>query len=188
MLDLDVTTASLDELETLTLDDLLGQRMDEIDFVRHLPTGSYALQFDMDKTLQESLTRRAADFDNDKKASVSLSLRFRVVKALAVADSNIDPESLKGRFHTQRFFLTNDMGPRQVALLICGVIGLDPRNKEALAELGGALWQALEELRVNKVTFGCRVKQEERNGYDNCDIVFKYGDFVSAEQIGTLLD
>jgi len=186
---IDLTTASIEDLENLSLDDLLGARLDEVDFSNLLPTGTYVFQLDLgNKSLQECVVRREAKPAENKKASLSLNLSFRVVKVLACADSDIDQDSLVGRFHNESFSLLNDFGKRNLATWILGVLGLTPKDKDALAGIGKALVSIVDELREMKVTFGAKIKREEKNGFDNARMQFKLKDMVSAESVVELLD
>lgn len=186
--EIDLNNATLEDLDNLSIDDLLGQRLDEIDYANLLPTGTYVFELDMDDPIEESITRKDAKPEEDKKAYVGLRLRFRVVKVLACADSDADIEKLVGRYHGENFALTSDFGKRNLASFILGVLGLTPKDKEAISEIQKSLASVLEELREMKVAFGAKLVQQERNGYDNANIQFRPKDMVSAGKVVELLD
>lgn len=179
-------TATLEQLDSLGIDQLLGQRISEIDFNRLIPSGTYILQFAGTKSIQESIRKKPAT--EDKKAQAVLNIPFKIVKVLAVADPNVDKAALVNRIHNQRFFLSNEGAVVQLAQLICGVTGIRQKDKEALATIGGALWTVLEQMREGKMIFGAKINFKSAGGYDNSDISYKEADFIDASKIGEYLD
>lgn len=181
--DIDITTASMDELDTLTVDQVLGGNLADIDLNQNLPDGVFiGIIEDYD------LKARGANPDEDKKASLNLAVKVKVVHVVTCKDGSIESETLVGRFHFQRYNLLYDFGKAGLAKLILGILGVGFRDKKAVAEVGNNIAGILEELKSSKVPFGFTIANKSRGGYDNCDIVDKEQAFIPAEKAQEMLD
>lgn len=181
--EIDFASASLDDLDNLTMDDVLGNSLADVEMSNSLPECVAIFQI-----AKMSLAKKAADPDKGKQASVTLIMSAKVIKCLTCADSSVDPESLTGRFHTQRFMVSRDFGKQQLAKFILGVIGISYRDKTAIAEVAGAQSEILEELMATAVPFGATIKNKEADGFENSDFVFSEKAFIPSETAMEQLD
>jgi hypothetical protein len=177
----DWSTVTEADLSSLTMDEILGIDIADVNLSQNLPDGVYALIIeDFEKVV------RAADPSQDKKGSVSVRVKLHVLRCLATDDPSLDKEALAGRKHMESFNMSNAYGPRNITQLILGVVGTSWRNKTSIAEVTGTLGSLLEELKAGKVAFGVQIKTVERNGYENCSIVYKEKSFINMNALQTL--
>lgn len=181
--EIDFMSATMADLDTLTMDDVLGENLADIDLTSSLPDGVYLFHIN-----KRELKRRAADVDQNKKASLTLGMSLKVVKCITCADSSVDPETLASRSHYQGFYLANDMGKQQLAKLVLGALGISWKDKAAIAEVGQNLNEILSQLEDEKVVFGAKIANKTSGQYENCDIVFKEDAFIGAENAATMID
>ena len=170
---INLENATLDELADLSLDAILGQDMADVNLSSNLPDGTYFGRI-------ESYDRKdyAAKPEEGKAASVSLNVKFKVHSAQHVDDPNVDPASLAGRVHFQRYFVTSDRGKADLVKLLLGIIGVPFNDKKAIRDAGRSPVQLLEECKAGEVYFGFTVKNTERGGFENCDIQHKQAMFI----------
>lgn len=180
---MDLETATLDQLENLTISDLLGQNLADVELRSTLPDGTYIFAFD-----KSAVKAFAADPEKNKKASINLNLFLKVVRCIQCADPEMDPASLTNRVHIQQFPMHMAHGPANAAMLILGVLGVPFKDKAAMAEAGGTMGELLETMINEKLVFGGQIKNKSKNGYDNCDLVFSEKAFISAEAAPIHLD
>ena len=136
---MDLETATLDQLENLTISDLLGQNLADVELRSTLPDGTYIFAFD-----KSAVKAFAADPEKNKKASINLNLFLKVVRCIQCADPEMDPASLTNRVHIQQFPMHMAHGPANAAMLILGVLGVPFKDKAAMAEAGGTMGELLE--------------------------------------------
>lgn len=173
---LNLDNATAEDLDNISMEQLLGQNISDVNLSSSIPDGTYL-------GLIEKFEKKvfSAKPEQGKAASIALNITFHVHSALHLADPNIDPKSVAGRKHFQSFFVTNENGLANLAKLLLGIIGVKFNDKEAILEVGQSILALLEELKANNVYFGFTVKNVERNGYENCDIVFKQDKFIAME-------
>ena len=179
---IDLDTATMDELENLSLADLLGQDISDVNLSSSLPDGTFI-------GLIESyeLTKRAAKPEENKKASVTLAVKIKVAKTYHLTDPNLDPTDYEGRVHFERFGLLSDFGKANLVKLLLGAVGVSFTDKKAIADVAKSTLTLLEELKAHNVYFGFTVKTTERNGFENCNIVMKTDKFIPMEQAVELM-
>lgn len=183
-MELDFQTATMDQLDNLTIDDLLGASLSDVNLVSSLPNGVY-----VGYITKQDLQRRAAIPEENKKAALNYSLSIKVVKCLQCADSDVDANSLAGRVHFQRFPLhIADMGKPNLVKMVLGALGISYKDKAAIAEVGGSISALVGQFIESKVAFGFTIKNSDKGGYENCDIVFKQEAFIPADKVGEFLD
>ena len=177
----DWSTVTEADLSSLSMEEILGIDIADVNMSQNLPDGVYALIIeDFEKVI------RAADPSKDKKGSVSVRLKLHVMRCLATDDPAIDKEALAGRKHLENYNMSNDYGPRNLAQLVLSIVGVSWRDKKAIAEVANTLGALLEELKAGKVVFGAQIKTVERNGYENCALVYKEKSFINMNAIQSL--
>lgn len=174
--DMDLATATLEDLEGIELDAILGGDVSKFDLSDGLPTCTVGVVLE-----DFEIRRYAADIENNKKARIDLSMKFKITHAFSCDDSDIDPQSLVGRYHYENIPLHMDFGPKRIARIILGACGISFRDKAAWANLNGSFAEALEGLKANLIQFGVQLRHAERNGYENTNIVDKEKAFVSMQ-------
>lgn len=183
MSELNFETVTAADLDNLSMDDLLGNAISDIDLSSSLPDGSFIGYIE-----KMEIKSREAKPEEGKKGNVALQMNLKVSKCLQCADSNVDAASLTGRVHVQRFWLHVDMGKQQIAKLILGIMGISYRDKAAIAQVGGNVSELLNQLQSEKVAFGFQVKNTENNGFESCDMIFKEQAFIPMESAVEYLD
>lgn len=181
--DIDFTTATAADLDNLTMDDLLGNSLADVDLSSTLPDGTYIGYLE-----KMEVKRREAKPEEGKKGNVALQVNVKVLRCLQCAESNVDKSSLSGRVHVQRFWLHVDMGKQQIAKMVLGALGVSYRDKNAIKEIGGAMSALLQQFTDEKIAFGFQVKNSEANGFESCDMVFKEAAFIPADKALEHLD
>lgn len=179
---INLETASLEDLENLSLEDLLGQDMADINLSSKLPDGTFLGYIEDYKKKMF-----AAKPEQGKKASIALDVMIKVHSAQHLADPNADPAAVVNRTHFQSFFITGEMGQAQLVKLLLGVVGVKFSDKAAIKQVGQSPIALLEDLKANRVYFGFTIKNSERGGYENCDIVFKEDKFISMEAAAEMM-
>lgn len=174
---LDLKTAGMDQLDALSIDDLLGNNIGDYDLSSNLGDGLYFFYIE-----KFEVTKLAADIEKEKKASISVNITMNVVMAHTLADPNEDKEALVGRKHFERFNVLSDFGSAGLIKLLLGIVGVSYKDKKAIAELNQSPIVLLRELNENKVVFGGTVKNTEKNGYENCNLVLKEKNFVDMNR------
>lgn len=174
---IDTKTASMDQLDALSIDDLLGNNIGEYSLSSNLGDGLYMFYIE-----KFEVNKLAADIEKDKKASISVNLTLNVVLAHTLADPNEDKDALVGRKHFERFNVLSDFGSAGLIKLLLGIVGVSYKDKKAIAELNQSPIALLNELVQHKVAFGATVKTVEKNGYENCNIVLKEKNFVDMNR------
>ena len=182
-MNIDFTTATMEQLDQLSIDQLLGVNIADIDMSSNLPDGVYAFTI-----VKKELKKRAAKPEENKKAGLDVQLSLKVVKCLQSSEADVDVTTLTGRIHFQGFPWHMDMGKQNMAKFVLGVLGISFKDKAAIAEIGQDLSGLLDQLIEGKVAFGATVQNKESNGFDRCDLVFKEPKFISAEKIVEFLD
>lgn len=177
----DWSTVSEADLSNLSMEEILGIDIADVNMSQNLPDGVYAFIIESFEK-----TQRAADPSQDKKGSVGVRIKFHVMKCLATDDPAIDKEALAGRKHLENYNMANEYGPRNLAQLILGAVGVSWRDKKAIAEVANSLGALLEELKAGKVLFGVQIKTRESNGYENTGIVYKEKSFINMNVLQTL--
>lgn len=182
MSNLDLSVATAEDLENISLDALLGQDISEISMTSTLPDGTYLGYI-------EDYERRVfpAKPEQGKNASIALNIKIKVARAEHIKDPQVDPRSVENRVHFESFFLTSDRGPGDLVKLILGILGVKYSDKDAIKDVGRSPLALLEELKVNNVYFGFTVQNKERNGFENCNIIFKQDKFIDMEKAQELL-
>lgn len=180
---LNTDSLSLEELDNLSITDLLGEDMSQISLSSNLPDGTYA--FVIEKYETKSFPAKPED---NKKARRTLNVTLNVVAVLALTDTTEDTEKLVGRKHFESYDLLSDFGRASFIKLLLGIVGVSFTDKKAIAEVGQAPAALLEELKASKVAFGGQVKTVERNGFENCNLVLKPKAFIDMNQILELLE
>lgn len=178
----DFDTLSLEELETLTIDDLLGEDLAEVSLSSNLPDGAYVFTIEDYK-----FTAKVADPTNNKKASRSCNVTLNVAQVLQLADVSIDPATLVGRKHFERFNLLSEFGRAGLVKLMLGIVGVKFSDKAAIREIGQSPAALLETLKSEKIAFGGTVANIERNGFENCNLVLREKAFIDAQHVQELL-
>lgn len=178
----DLETATMEDLENISLEDLLGQDMADISLTSSLPDGTFLGYIE-----KYEKKMFAAKPEQDKKASIALNVTIAVHSAQHLADPNGDPEAVVGRKHFQAFFITNEMGQAQLVKLLLGIIGVKFSDKDAIKQVGQSPIALLEELKANRVYFGFTIKNSERGGYENSDIVFKQEKFITMDDAAAMM-
>jgi hypothetical protein len=176
----DLDTLSADQLDQLSIDELLGNNIADYDISQNLPDGTYIFYIE-----KRDVQKKAADNSGDKvkKAQLNLVLALKVVKVIQLADPELRAEDFEGRVHFQRYNLFQDFGKRNLILTMLGLFGVSFRDKKAQAELGESLIQLLDSAIAEKVPFGAKIVNKESNGYANCDVSTKEKDFIDFEQV-----
>lgn len=179
---INLENATLDELADLSLDAILGQDMADVNLSSNLPDGVYFGRI-------ESYERKdyAAKPEENKAASVALNVKIKVHSAQHVNDANVDPATLAGRVHFQRYSITADRGKADLVKLLLGIVGVAFNDKAAIKQIGRSTIALLEECKAGEVYFGFTVKTTERNGFENCDIQHKQAMFIDMEKTQELL-
>lgn len=180
---LDLSNMSLEDLDNLSVADLLGEDISKISLSQNLPDGVFAMTIE-----KYELKSFAAKPEENKKARRTLNLTMNVIAAIALTDGTIDPASLIGRKHFESYDLLSDFGRSNIVKLLLGILGVKFTDKAAIAQVGQAPAALLETIKAEKIPFGAQIKTVERGGYENCNIVLKEKDFISAEKITELLD
>lgn len=181
-MNIDLSTATLEDLDTLSIDDLLGQNIADVDLSNALPDGLF-----IGVVEDYELKKYAAKPEENKKASAAVSVKVKVLQAQTIKDPSIDPATLTNRTHFQSFFVTTEFGKAQLVKFLLGVIGVKYTDKAAIMEVGRTLSSLLEELKVNGVPFGFTIANTERKGRENSDIVFKEPAFIEMNKAHELL-
>lgn len=182
-LNIDFATATLDDLDALTVDQLLGTNIADVDLTSNLPDGVFVFV-----PTKIDLRKREAKPEEGKKGGLDVNLSLKVVKCLQCADSEVDKDSLGGRVHFQKFPWHMEMGKQNMAKLILGALGVSYKDKNAIAEIGQDMNGILNQLIEGKVAFGATIKNRESGGFENCDLVFKEAAFIPAEKVLEYLD
>jgi hypothetical protein len=182
-LNIDFETATMDQLDMLSIDQLLGVNIADVDLSSSLPDGVY-----VGMLTKKELKKREAKPEENKKAGLNVQLQVKVVKCLQTTESDVDKEGLAGRNHFQNFPWHIAMGKENMAKLVLGILGISYKDKAAIAEVGSDLNGLLDQLIEQKVAFGFTIKNRESGGFENCDIVFKEKSFVPADKVGEFLD
>lgn len=180
---LDLNTATLDDLDNLSINDILGEDISKISLNQGLPNGLYMVVID-----DYELKSMAADVEKDKKARRDLNLKLKVVKALALEDGTLDAASFTGRVHFERYNLLADYGKINFIKFLLGIFGVKFTDKKAIAEVNDSPALLLETLKVEKIPFGVTMKNVERNGYENCNVELKEAKFIDASKAQDYLD
>ena len=179
---IDMSVATAEDLENLSLHDLLGQDISDISMVSNLPDGTYVgLIEDYEKKVFP------AKPEQGKNASIALNMRLKVHHAEHISDPSIDTKSVENRVHFESYFLTSDRGPADLVKLLLGILGVKYTDKAAIKEVGQSPLGLLEELKSNNVYFGFTVKNTERGGYENCNIIHKQDKFIDMEKTAELM-
>lgn len=183
MNEIDWATAQMSDLDDLTLDDVLGENLADIELSSNLPDCVVLVHFD-----KTELKRRAADIDNNKKAGLTLMAVLKVVQCISCADSSTDPETLAGRSHIQNFSMSHTMGKQQLVKLVLSALGISWKDKASIAEVGENLAELVAAMVADKLVFGVKIVNKTSGQYENCDIVFKEDAIISIEAAGAMLD
>ena len=180
--DIDLTNATLADLENLDFNAILGKDISEYNLSSNLPDGTYLLHI-------EKLDRKdtAADTEKEKKARISANLQLKVHRAIQVNDADIDLATLEGRTHFESYNVLSDFGVQGIIKLVLGVVGVSFKDKEAIKQVGSSVFALLNQLISEKVIFGAQVKTVERGGYENCNIVLKEKSFIAMDAAAELL-
>ena len=179
---IDWSAVTEDQLAGLSMEEILGVNIADVNMSQSLPDGVYVMFIeDYEKTV------RAADPSKDKKGSVGVAVKLAVLRCLATDDVSIDKESLAGRKHIERYNFASDYGPRNIAQLILGAVGVSWRDKKAIGEVAQSLGALLEQLKQGKVAFGVQIKTVERNGYENTGIVYKEKSFINMTTVAEMI-
>ena len=180
---IDVKTVTMEQLEGLTLEQLLANNIGEYNLSSNLSDGVY---FGYIEAYEAK--RREADVANSKKGGLNVSITINVVKAHTLADPLEDKDALVGRKHFESYNVFTEYGQAQLVKLILGVLGIGFKDKEAMATLGRNPLSLLEELQTNKVAFGFTIKNSvSAAGYENCNIVLKSAAFINMERAFEML-
>lgn len=177
MSNIDLQTATLEDLDNLSFDEILGRDLSDYNLSSNLPDGTYLMFIE-----KRDGKSHAADPTKNKAARKDLSLTFRVHTCLQCADPEIDAASLANRVHIERYNVLQDFGIANLIKLILGVVGVSFRDKEAQKQVGGAPIALIDQLIAGKVIFGVQVKTVERGGYENCNIQTKEQAFISMDK------
>lgn len=178
----DFDALSLEELENLTIDDLLGEDIAEVALSSNLPDGAYVF------TIEEyKFSTKAADPVNNKKASRSCNVTLNVAQVLQLADATVDPSTLVGRKHFERFNLLSEFGRAGLVKLMLGIVGVKFTDKAAMREIGQSPAALLETLKAEKIAFGGTVATVEKNGFENCNLILREKAFIDAQKVQELL-
>ena len=178
----DVKTVTMDQLEGLSLEQLLSNNIGEYNLSSNLSDGIY---FGYIEAYETRL--READLDADKKGAFTLSITVNVVRAHTLADPMEDKDALVGRKHFESYNLLTEFGQGQLVKLLLGIMGVNYKDKKAIASLDRNPLSLLEELQTNKVAFGFTIKNSESKGYENCNIVMKSNAFINLERAFEML-
>lgn len=182
---LDLETLDADQLDNLSIDELLGNNIGDYDLSSNLPDGTYIGYIE-----KYELKKMAADASGEKikKARADLSLTVNVLRALTLKDPNENPDTLVNRKHFERFNLLQEFGQAGLVKLVLGILGVSYRDKQAIEGLNASLKTFIDQLVSEKVAFGFTIANVEKGGYDNCNIVLKEKNFISAEDAVNHLD
>lgn len=179
---IDLDVASLETLEELSLEDLLGIDIGDIDLRSSMPDGVYlGYLSNFEKKIY------AAKPEEGKKASVQLMYQLKIRHVVKCGDPDVDASSLVGRSHVASYPLTQDWGQKNLVKLVLGAMGVSFRDTAAQASIGRSVIDILTELREHQVAFGFTIKNSERNGYENCDVVLKEPSFIPMERAEEML-
>lgn len=173
----DLMHATLEDLDNLSFDVLLGRDISEYNLNSNLPDGTYIVFIE-----KREGKSRAADIEKDKKAAKNLELYFRVHTCLQCADPEIDKAGLANRVHIERYNTLNEIQVANLIKMILGAVGVSFKDKQAIAEVGQSVLSLLDQLIAGKVLFGVQIKTTERNGYENTGIVHKETSFIPVDK------
>lgn len=179
---INLENATLDDLADLSLDAILGQDMADVNLSSNLPDGTY-FGFIEDYARKDY----PAKPEENKAASVAVNVKISIHSAQHVNDPNVDPATLGGRKHFQRYFVTSDRGKADFVKLLLGIVGVAFNDKKAIKDVGRSPIALMEECKANKIYFGFTIKNTERNGFENCDIQHKEKFFIDMEKTQDLL-
>ena len=171
---LDVEIASLDQLEGISLQDLLGGDVSDYNISQNLPDCMVGVVIEEIK-----LKPMAAIPEDNKKARLDLALKMKVCHVFSCDDRDVDPQTLIGRYHFENLPMLMDFGKARAIMLILGVVGVKFSDKRAWAELSGSFDEVLAQLVENSIQFGLTIKTTSKNGYDNTRFVDKQAAFIS---------
>lgn len=181
--EIDFATATMADLENLTLDEVLGENLGSVELSSALPdmVGIFVIH-------KIELLKKEADPDNNKKANLTVAIQCKVVKPLQCADSTVDMDDLTGKMHYQRFLISQEFGQQQLEKFLMGILGVAFKDKAAIAEIGQSKSALLEEIKTAALPFGATVKNKESGGYENSDFVFTEKAFIASDDAVDLLD
>ena len=174
---LDLMNATLEDLDNLSFDAILGRDISEYNLNSNMPDGTYIVFIE-----KRDGKSRAADIEKGKKAAKNLELYFRVHTCLQCADPEIDKAGLTNRIHIERYNTLNEFNVANLIKMILGAVGVSFKDKRAIAEVGQSVISLLDQLIAGKVLFGVQIKTTERNGYENTGIVHKEQAFIPVDK------
>jgi len=174
---LDLSTISMEQLEALSIDDLLSNNIGDYSLSSNLPDGIFFGYIE-----KVDVRRLAARVEDGKKGQLQLNLMINVVQAHTLADPSEDKSSFVGRKHFESYNLLTDFGVSNLIKLLLGIVGVSYKDKKAIAELNQNPKELLDELVNNHVVFGFTIKNTERNGFENCNVVLKEKNFIDMNR------
>ncbi len=174
---LDLMNATLEELENLSFEALLGKDIADYNLSSSLPDGTFLVYIE-----KREGKAKAADVEKGKKASKTLELYLRVHTCLQCSDAETDKASLANRVHIERYNVTEEFGVANLIRLVLGAVGVAFKDKRAIAEVGQSVLALLDQLISGKVLFGVQVKTVEKNGYENTNVVHKEPAFIPMDK------
>jgi len=182
---LDLETLSMDQLDNLSIDDLLGNNIADYKLGSNLPDGTYIGFIE-----KIDVTKKAADASGEriKKARIDVAVQVKVLRVLQLADPTENAEALVNRVHYQRYNVLQEYGVAGLVKLVLGILGISFRDKKAIEGLNSSLKQFIDQLVSEKVAFGFKIVNKESGGYENCDISQREKDFIDAENAMQYLD
>ena len=116
---IDVKTVTMEQLEGLTLEQLLANNIGEYNLSSNLSDGVY---FGYIEAYEAK--RREADVANSKKGGLNVNITINVVKAHTLADPLEDKDGLVGRKHFESYNVLTEYGQAQLVKLILGALGI----------------------------------------------------------------
>lgn len=174
---LNVNVATMEDLDNLNLDQILGVDVSEVSLSSNLPDGTYFF-----RVANYDVKKFPAKPEEQKKARMVLNLQLDVIGVKHLSDATLDPESFIGRKHFEGYDVLSEMGLGMLTKLMLGAMGVSFTDKNAIREVGRGLGELLEGLKSEGLAFGATVKTTERNGYENCNIVLKNNAFIDVEK------
>ena len=180
---INLMNATLEELENLSFEALLGRDISEYNISSNLPDGTYILFVE-----KRDGKAKAADLEKGKKANKTLELHLRVHTCLQCSDADVDKAALANRVHIERFNVTEEYGIANLIRMVLGAVGVSWRDKKAIAEVGQSVLGILDQLIAGKVLFGAQIKTTEgKNGGEFTNLVYKEPSFISMDKAGDYL-
>lgn len=179
---LNFDTMTLEELDALDINALLGENLADVSLSSSLPDGTYV--FTVDKYDYKSM---AADVEKQKAARRDINITLKVAQVLSLNDTTIDPATLVGRMHFERYNLRTEFGQACLVKLMLGILGISFTDKKAIREAGSNPGGIIEAIKAEALPFGGTITNTEKNGYENCNLVLKERAFISADKVTELL-